>query len=166
MARTDPDEQESIVLLPELEGAMQGGVAQSTAPRAGWTRGAAAPCPRPPGGPDAQSSLLSGDQTVRIEHRPCPRCQIPHTARFSEGVAVCLNCQATWDPHDPAGTLVPARRRPPAAPVGPAAPAAPAPAPFSAPERARLTVYRDAVRAGFYNEGLEAPALPEEQDAA
>ena len=97
---------------------------------------------------------------MRIEHRPCPRCQIPHTARFSERVVVCLNCRATWAPQDPAGTLVPARRRPPAAP------AAPASAPFSAPERARLAVYRDAVRAGFYNEGMAAPALPEEQDAA
>lgn len=97
---------------------------------------------------------------MRIEHRPCPRCQIPHTARFSERVVVCLNCRATWAPQDPAGTLVPARRRPPAAP------AAPASAPFSAPERARLAVYRGAVRAGFYNEGLEAPALPEAPDAA
>jgi hypothetical protein len=110
-----------------------------------------------PGGPDAQSSLLSGDQNVRIEHRPCPRCQIARPARCSEGVAVCLNCRATWDPQDPAGTLVPARRGPPAAP---------APYPFGAPELARLAVYRDAVRAGFYNEGLAAPALPEAQDAA
>ena len=42
-----------------------------------------------------------------IEHRPCPRCQVPNTARFSDGVAVCFNCQASWNPQDPEGTLVP-----------------------------------------------------------
>ena len=47
-----------------------------------------------------------------IEHRPCPRCQVPNTARFSDGVAVCFNCQASWNPLDPEGTLVPPRRGP------------------------------------------------------
>jgi hypothetical protein len=122
---------------------------------------------------------------VIIEHRPCPRCQIPNTARFSDGVAVCFNCQASWNPQDPEGTLVPPRSGPQAqgapaqgapaqgapaqgAPAreAPAPAKEPAPYPFSAPELARLAVYRDAVRAGFYNEDLEQPTLPEEQEAA
>ncbi|HEX2513819.1 MAG TPA: hypothetical protein VH257_03880 [Chloroflexota bacterium] len=105
-----------------------------------------------------------------IEHRPCPRCQIPNTARFSDGVAVCFNCQASWNPQDPEGTLVPPRSGPQAqgaqAREAPAPAKEPAPYPFSAPELARLAVYRDAVRAGFYNEDLEQPTLPEEQEAA
>ena len=110
-----------------------------------------------------------------IEHRPCPRCQVPHTARLSDGVAVCFNCQASWNPQDPEGTLVPPRSEPQAqgaqaqgaqAREAPAPAKEPAPYPFSAPELARLAVYRDAVRAGFYNEGLEEPALPAEQEAA
>ena len=98
-----------------------------------------------------------------IEHRPCPRCQIPNTARFADGVAVCFNCQASWNPNDPERTLLPPRRRPQAqeaqaqearAPqAGPET--EPAPYAFSAPELARLAVYRDAVRAGFFNEGLD-----------
>jgi hypothetical protein len=113
---------------------------------------------------------------VIIEHRPCPRCQVPNTARFSDGVAVCFNCQASWNPQDPEGTLVPPRRglqAQGAQPQGAQARQAqapekeqePAPYAFSAPELARLAVYRDAVRAGFYNEGLEQPAQPEEQEA-
>ena len=115
-----------------------------------------------------------------IEHRPCPRCQIPNTARFSDGVAVCFNCQASWNPQDPEGTLVPPRsgtqaqgaqaqgaQAQGAQAQGAQAPAKePAPYPFSAPELARLAVYRDAVRAGFYKEDLEQPTLPEEQEAA
>ena len=94
---------------------------------------------------------------MRIEHRPCPRCQVPLTVVFSAGVAVCFNCQATWNPQNPVGTLAPARRRPQAGQ---------APFPFSVQALARLAVYRDAVRAGFYNEGLEEPALPAQQEAA
>jgi hypothetical protein len=99
--------------------------------------------------------------TVIIEHRPCPRCQIPNTARFADGVAVCFNCQASWDPNDPERTLIPPRRGPQAqetqAREARARQPEPEPAPyaFSAPELARLAVYRDAVRAGFFNEGLE-----------
>ena len=89
-----------------------------------------------------------------IEHRPCPSCGIPATARMTEGVALCFNCRASWNPGDPEGTLQPADRlgagRPPAPPERPYA--------FTALQIERLRVYRAAVTAGYYNEGL--PARP------
>jgi hypothetical protein len=90
-----------------------------------------------------------------IEHRPCPRCQIPHTARFADGIAVCFNCRATWRSDDPEGTVTApqAARQAPAAPAAPAQPEAPYQ--FTARELARLATYRAAVAAGFYNEGLD-----------
>ena len=98
-----------------------------------------------------------------IEHRPCPRCQVPHTARFADGIAVCFNCRATWQPEDPEGTVTAPRR----ARQAPAAPPETPPYQFSAQELARLAAYRDAVAAGFYNEGLdEDPARDAERKAA
>jgi hypothetical protein len=105
-----------------------------------------------------------------IEHRPCPRCQVPHTARFADGIAVCFNCRATWQPEDPEGTLTAPRRarQAPAAPAAPDAPAQPeAPYQFTARELARLATYRAAVAAGFYNEGLDEDlARDAEREAA
>ena len=89
---------------------------------------------------------------MMIEHRPCPSCGIPNTARMTDGVALCFNCRASWDPGDPEGTLRPANRPravpPPAAPEPPYA--------FTARQIERLRVYRAAVTAGYYNEGLPA----------
>jgi hypothetical protein len=88
---------------------------------------------------------------MMMQPRPCPHCQFPNTARTADGVAVCFNCRATWDPSDPEGSLKAPGRR--AAPVP-----EPPPYAFSPAQLARLRVYREAVRAGFYNEGQ--PARP------
>jgi hypothetical protein len=83
-----------------------------------------------------------------IEHRPCPRCQVPNTARIADGIAVCFNCRASWRPDDPEGTVsTPSVQR-----------QEPPPYRFTAGELARLPAYRAAVWAGYYNEGLAAEA--------
>jgi hypothetical protein len=87
---------------------------------------------------------------MNMQSRPCPSCQFPNTARMADGVAVCFNCRATWDPNDPEGSLKAPRQR--------AAAPEPPPHAFTPVQLARLRVYREAVRAGFYNEGL--PARP------
>lgn len=81
-----------------------------------------------------------------IERRRCLRCSTPNTARLSNGIAVCFNCRASWHPEGP--------HRDPRALPRPAPP--PVRYPFTARERARLAVYRTAVEAGFYNEGVPA----------
>jgi hypothetical protein len=89
---------------------------------------------------------------MMMQSRPCPSCRFPTTARMADGVAVCFNCRATWDPNDPEGSLK--------APGAPAA-AAPEPPPyvFTPAQLERLRVYRAAVRAGFYNEGTPARSI-------
>jgi hypothetical protein len=90
---------------------------------------------------------------MNMQSRPCPSCQFPNTARMADGVAVCFNCRATWDPNDPEGSLKAPRQR--------AAAPAPEPPPyaFTPLQLARLRVYREAVRVGFYNEGLPARSI-------
>jgi hypothetical protein len=92
---------------------------------------------------------------MTIQHRPCPGCRFPNTALMADGVAVCFNCRATWNPSDPEGSL----KAPGAqAAAQAAAPPEPPPYAFTPVQLARLRVYREAVRAGFYNEG--PPARP------
>jgi hypothetical protein len=93
---------------------------------------------------------------MTIEQRPCPSCGIPNTAHMSDGVAVCFNCRATWDPRDPEGTVKPVRTAPPAAAAPAQPPEAPQPFPFTPLELKRLLIYRAAVRAGFFNDGPAA----------
>ncbi|HEY3078441.1 MAG TPA: hypothetical protein VGM69_00900 [Chloroflexota bacterium] len=85
-----------------------------------------------------------------IEQRACPRCALPRTARTADRRRICFNCRRVWpreETPEPAGTS----RRPADPPSGESVDDVAFP--FSARERARLLVYRAAVRAGLFNEG-------------
>ena len=72
---------------------------------------------------------------VIIQDRPCPRCAIRRTVLRS-GVSFCFNCHMIWG-------------------VGSGPAVAPLPEPayaFTPTETARLVIYRDAVRAGFFSD--------------
>jgi hypothetical protein len=77
-----------------------------------------------------------------IEEQSCPRCANRRTVRVADGSSFCFNCRLQWSVQDAAG--------------GPAARGAAAsgrqPEPFGLAEQARLTIYRAAVRAGFYSD--------------
>jgi ribosomal protein L37AE/L43A len=71
---------------------------------------------------------------ANIQEQPCPRCANPKTVRVA-GVSFCFNCHLQWSgSHEtPQPDAEPAYE-------------------FTASELARLEIYRNAVRAGFYNE--------------
>ena len=64
-------------------------------------------------------------QGYLIQNVPCPRCAIRRTVRLREGRSFCFNCRFQWHP---------------------------AAYQFAPADRARLEVYRAAVRAGFYSD--------------
>jgi hypothetical protein len=70
-----------------------------------------------------------------IQERPCPRCAIRRTVRLA-GSSFCHNCHLHW--YGASGAACLPRAKPADT--------------FSAQETARLTIYRAAVRAGFYND--------------
>jgi hypothetical protein len=67
-----------------------------------------------------------------IQERACPRCAIRRTVRLGQGGSLCFNCHFQWTPEPVA--------------LGPSGWV------FERAERARLEIYRAAVRAGFYND--------------
>jgi ribosomal protein L37AE/L43A len=69
-----------------------------------------------------------------IQEVPCPRCSNPRTVRVS-GLSFCFNCHWQWSGAS-----------------GASQPDADPEYRFTATELARLTTYRAAVRAGFYND--------------
>ena len=70
-----------------------------------------------------------------IHERACPRCAIRRTVRIA-GSSFCYDCRLQW--HDiPHAEFVPRREAPYA---------------LTAQERARLLVYRAAIRDGFYSD--------------
>jgi hypothetical protein len=84
-----------------------------------------------------------------IQERSCPRCGIRRTVRLGlSTTSFCFNCRFGWGP---GAVLV--------APRGDTYP-------FTPTEFKRLTAYRDAIRAGLYQEWSEAlrasadPRLP------
>jgi hypothetical protein len=84
-----------------------------------------------------------------IEEQSCPRCANRRTVRVADGSSFCFNCRLQWPAHDAAGGD--ARR-------GMAA-LGPQPGSFGLAEQARLTIYRAAVRAGFYSDWRAAHGL-------
>jgi hypothetical protein len=82
-----------------------------------------------------------------IEIWACPACEMPRTVRTRDQRRICFNCRRVWRR---------ARRPEPVA-----ARAHDDAFPFSAGERARLLVYRAAVQAGFFNDGVPSPAAPQ-----
>jgi ribosomal protein S27AE len=73
---------------------------------------------------------------ITIQEQPCPRCAIPRTARRLDR-SFCYNCHLQWDIRRPASVA-----RSDAEVAGA----------ISLPDIARLAIYREAVRAGFYND--------------
>jgi hypothetical protein len=66
---------------------------------------------------------------LTIKEAPCPRCANKRTASMGSHGSICFNCRHKWEPtRTYAG--------------------------FTAPELARLEIYRAAVRAGFYTDRL------------
>jgi len=82
-----------------------------------------------------------------IQEQPCPRCAIKRTVRYN-AASFCFNCRLTWsgipDPAD-----LPGRR---AIVALAAAAGSESTYAFSAPEVARLKIYRAAVQAHFFND--------------
>jgi hypothetical protein len=76
---------------------------------------------------------------IIIQERPCPRCAIRRTARLAYGTSFCFNCRLQWPTHD--------------APLLDAVEVLAPLHAFAADELARLSVYRAAVRNGFYTDG-------------
>ena len=78
--------------------------------------------------------------TFTVQDQRCPRCAIRRTVRVgSDARSFCFNCRYRWDPRAPA-SLEPVRLL--------------AESVFDADELARLRVYRRAVQAGFYSDGM------------
>jgi hypothetical protein len=77
-----------------------------------------------------------------VQERSCPRCAIRRTVRLADGSSFCFNCRHQWPTQQVAGDHTGR---------GLAAPSPP-PEPFGLTERARLAIYRAAVRAGFYSD--------------
>ena len=78
--------------------------------------------------------------TFSIQDQRCPRCAIRRTARVgTDARSFCFNCRYRWDPRMPS-SVEPIRFL--------------AETIFSADELTRLRVYRRAVRAGFYSDGI------------
>jgi hypothetical protein len=76
--------------------------------------------------------------SIVIQERTCPRCGIRRTIRFGQQAAsFCFNCRLQWG--------------------GPDNQAEEEDHPFTAEERARLLIYRSAVRRGFYSDHPGAP---------
>jgi len=75
---------------------------------------------------------------IIIQEQACPRCAIQRTARLTCGASFCFNCRLQWPTN--------------AAP-SPHTVERPSPLFVFAPEElARLSVYRTAVRHGFYTD--------------
>jgi hypothetical protein len=76
-----------------------------------------------------------------IQERDCPRCGIRRTVRQPWSVwSFCFNCKLQWS-----SSIAATARESEACPVSTAYP-------FSPTELTRLTVYRRAVRAGFFSD--------------
>jgi hypothetical protein len=78
---------------------------------------------------------------IIIQEQACPRCAIRRTARLGYGASLCFNCHFQW-PTD-------AARLPNTTEL---------PSPlfvFASDELARLSVYRTAVRDGFYTDWID-----------
>ena len=76
---------------------------------------------------------------IVIQEQACPRCAIRRTARLAYGASFCFNCRFQWPTH--------------AAPLPYTTAEVPSPLFVFAPdELARLSVYRTAVRDGFYTD--------------
>jgi hypothetical protein len=69
-----------------------------------------------------------------IQERPCPRCNIRRTASIANA-SFCFNCRLQWGKA-----------------LGASEPRPEPPYTFTAAETARLTIYRAAIRAGFYSD--------------
>lgn len=74
-----------------------------------------------------------------IQEHPCPRCANPRTVQIASA-SFCFNCRLYWG--SPWGKVSDATVEPRLEP----------PYPFTAAETARLTMYRAAIRAGFYSD--------------
>ena len=66
---------------------------------------------------------------LTIKEAPCPRCANKRTASMGAHGSICFNCRHKWEPNSSHFE-------------------------FTATERARLAIYRAAVRAGFYSDKL------------
>jgi hypothetical protein len=75
---------------------------------------------------------------IIIQERPCPRCAIRRTARLAYGTSFCFNCRLQWPTRG--APLLHSVEVPSQLHV------------FAADELARLSVYRAAVRNGFYTD--------------
>jgi hypothetical protein len=71
-------------------------------------------------------------QSLVIEQRACPRCQIRRTVRLAR-TSFCFNCRWTWGATASADSYA-----------------------FGHEELARLRAYRDAIRNGFFTDELPA----------
>ena len=78
---------------------------------------------------------------IIIQERVCQRCAIRRTARLTHGASFCFNCGFQW----PSG----------AAPLTHDAEVPSARFWFTPDELARLSVYRSAVRNGFYTDWVD-----------
>lgn len=79
-----------------------------------------------------------------IQQHPCPRCAIRRTVRIGR-VSFCFNCRLRWGSRwaEVFDTS--------------AEPRVQLPYTFTAAETARLTIYRNAIRAGFYSDQFAPP---------
>lgn len=82
-----------------------------------------------------------------VQERACPRCAIQRTVRVADGSSFCFNCRLQWrsdqsqaNHHLPADSVA-------------------ASAQFDLIQQARLVIYREAVRAGFYTDALATAAV-------
>jgi hypothetical protein len=77
-----------------------------------------------------------------IQEQTCPRCAIRRTVRLAAGGCFCFNCRLQWSTRQIAGAQPVARTTTPML----------AARPLTVAERARMAIYRAAVRAGFYSD--------------
>jgi hypothetical protein len=77
-----------------------------------------------------------------IQEQRCPRCAIRRTIRLAAGGSFCFNCRLQW----------PAREIADAQSVARTSALIVAAQPLTVAERARIAIYRTAVRAGFYSD--------------
>lgn len=98
-----------------------------------------------------------------IEKRPCPGCALRRTARTPDRRRICFNCRRVWRDDRPVDAVEPTRGAARQAVDGEGPDLAFA---FSPREWARLAAYREAVRAGLFNEGLPPTGRADGQSAA
>jgi hypothetical protein len=87
---------------------------------------------------------------IIIQEQACPQCAIRRTARLAYGTSFCFNCRLQWPSQG--------------APLNYAVGVPSQLHVFAADELARLSVYRDAVRSGFYTDWANSDQPLEQAD--